>query len=102
MVIFTVWTVSILLEQKKLKHIKKVCENKDFCHAVMPSEDTTILKSNQYQKSDQAPFIIYADVVCLIERTDGCKNNPEDSSTTKVGEHIPSDFQYLQYRHLKA
>ena len=23
---------------------------------------------------------------------DGCKNNPENSFTTKVGEHIPSDF----------
>ena len=55
MVIFTAWIVFILLEQKKLKHIKKVCESKDFCHVVMPSEDTTILKSNQYQKSDKAP-----------------------------------------------
>ena len=28
----------------------------------------------------------------LIEKIDGCKNNPENSSTTKVGEHIPSGF----------
>ena len=33
---------------------------------------------------------------------DGCKNNPENSSTTKVGEHIPSVFQYIQYHHLKT
>ena len=26
---------------------------------------------------------------CLIDK---CKNNTENSSTTKVGEHIPSDF----------
>ena len=30
----------------------KVCENKDFCNAVMPSEDTKILKFNQDYKSD--------------------------------------------------
>ena len=58
----------------------------------MPSEDTKILEFNQYQKSDKAPFVIYAGPECLIEKIDGCKNNPEKSSTTKVGEHIPSGF----------
>ena len=55
----------------------------------MPSEDTKILEFNQYRKSDKAPLIIYADVECLIEKIDECKNNPENSSTTKVSEHIP-------------
>ena len=27
-----------------------------------------------------------------MEKTDWCKNNPENSSTTKVSEHIPPDF----------
>ena len=44
----------------------------------MLSEDTKTLKFLQYQKSDKATFIIYADLECLIERTDGCKNNPEN------------------------
>ena len=39
-----------------------VCENKDFCSVIMPSKDTKILELNQYQKSDKAPFIIYADL----------------------------------------
>ena len=56
----------------------------------MPSEDTKIF--NQYQKSDKIPFIIYADFECLIEKIDGCKNNPENSYTIKVSEHIPSGF----------
>ena len=58
----------------------------------MPSEDTKILEDNQYQKSDTAPFIIYADLECIIAKTDGCKNNPENSSTTKVSKHVPSGF----------
>ena len=53
----------------------------------MSSEDTKILEFNQYQISDKATFVIYADVACLIEKTDGCKNNPENSSTTKVIKH---------------
>ena len=71
---------------------KRVCENKDFCNIIMPSKDTKILEFNQYQKSDKAPFIIYADLECIIEKIDECKKNPENSSTTNVSEHIPSGF----------
>ena len=38
----------------------------------MPSEDNKILELNQYQKSDKALFIIYADLECLMEKFDGC------------------------------
>ena len=78
--------------KNKLESHKRVCEKKDFCNGIMPSEDTKILEFNQYQKSDKAPLIIYADLECIIEKTDRCKSNPENSSKTKVGEHIPSGF----------
>ena len=64
----------------------------------MSSEDTKILEFNQYQKSHKAPFIIYADLECILGKIDGCKINPENSSTTKKDKHI----QCLQYYHLKA
>ena len=47
---------------------------------------------NHYQKSNKAPLITCTDNECIIEKVDGCKNNPENSSTTKVDEHIPSSF----------
>ena len=50
----------------------------------MPFEDLKILEFNQYQKSDKAQLIIYGDLECLIEKIDRCKNNTENSSTTKV------------------
>ena len=50
----------------------------------MLSEDTQISELNQCQKPNKAPFIIYADLECLIEKIDGCKNNRKNSSTTKV------------------
>ena len=62
---------------------------------INPSEDTKILKFNQYQKSDKAPFIIYVDFKSIIEKINGCKNNTEKSSATKVSGHIPLDFQCL-------
>ena len=58
----------------------------------MPSEKTKILECNQYQNIDQAIFFIYADHECLIEKIDRCKNNPENSSATKLCEHITSGF----------
>ena len=58
----------------------------------MPSEGTKILEFNQYQKYDKASFIIYADLECLIEKIDRCKNNPENSFTTKEDEHIHQVF----------
>ena len=58
----------------------------------MPSEHTKILDFNQYQKSDKVPFIIYADLECLIEKIDGYKNNTQNSFTIKVNEHIPLGF----------
>ena len=68
----------------------------------MPFEETKVLEFNQCQKSDEAPFIIYADLECIIEKIDRCKNNPENSSTTKVSEHIPPGSSCLQYLLLEA
>ena len=73
----------------------------------MSFEDTKILEFNQNQKSDKASLIIYADLECIIEKIDGCKNNPKNSSTTKVSEYIPlvfsmsaiSSFRSIQNKH---
>ena len=62
---------------------KSLCEYKNFYNVVMPTEDSKILEFNQYKKSDKAPFVIYADLECLIEKIDGCKNNTENSSGRK-------------------
>ena len=90
------------ITKNKLESHRKVCENKDICNIVMSPEDTKILEFNQYKKSNKAPFIIYADVECLIEMIDGCKNIPENSSTTKVVKIFHQVFQCLQHCHLKA
>ena len=79
-------------KKTKLESYKKVCENEEFCNAIMPSEDTKILQFNQHQKSDKASVTTYADLECINKETDGFKNNPENSSTTEVSEHIPLNF----------
>ena len=83
---------SLFQNKKKLESHKTVRENKDFCNVIMSFENTKILESNQYQKFDKAPFIIYADLEFIIEKIDGCKHNPENSCTAKVSEDIASSF----------
>ena len=65
---------------------------KYFCNILVPSEDTKTVEFNQYKQSDKAPFVNYPDLDCFIEKIDRCKNNPENSSVTKVGEHISYCF----------
>ena len=36
--------------------------------------------------------MIYATLARLIKKIDECENNPENSSMTKVSEHILSNF----------
>ena len=57
---------SFFYNKNKLEPHKRVCENKEFCNVIMPSEDTKILEFNQYQT--------------------------ENSSATKVSGHSPSGF----------
>ena len=53
---------------ENLNHIKKYVKIKDFCIIAISSEDTKILEFNQCKKSDKAPFNIYVDLECLIEK----------------------------------
>ena len=49
----------------------------------MPDKNYKILKYNPRKKSLKRPFIIYADLECLLEKMDICHNNPEKPCTEK-------------------
>ena len=53
--------------ENKLKKHKKVCENHDYCYVEMPEEYNKILKYNEGEKSMRFPFIIIANLECLLE-----------------------------------
>ena len=79
--------------KNKLNFHQKICENKDFCGIVLSSQENNILKLNQNIRSKQTPCIIYADLESLIQKMDVCSNNPENSSTTKIGDIFLADIQ---------
>ena len=49
----------------------------------MPKENEKI-KYLPGEKSLKAPFIVYADLECLLEKVQYCQNNPENSYTEKM------------------
>ena len=63
----------------------------------MPNEDNETLKYISGEKSLKVPFIIYADLECLLKKTNTCQNNPDDSYTEKKATHTPSRlfFSYM-------
>ena len=69
--------------ENKLKKHEKVWNHHDYCSVEMPNEDNKILKYNYGERSLKAPFIIYADLECLLEKMHSCQNNPEKSYTEK-------------------
>ena len=75
--------------KNKLQSHKKICENCNYCNVEMPNEGNKIIKYNQGEKSIKSPFIIYADLECLLEKISTCYNNPEKSSTTEINKHTP-------------
>ena len=55
-----------------------------------------------HQKSDKVPFNIYADLESLIQKIEGCKNNPEKSSAKSQVKIFHQIFQCLQHHHFNA
>ena len=58
----------------------------------MPTKDNNIIKYNHGEESMKLPFVIYADLECLIEKMSTCINNPNESSTTKINNYTPSGY----------
>ena len=84
--------------ENKLNVHKNLCENHEHCNIEMPSPNNNLIKYNQGEKSLELPFIIYADLECLLKKIDTYQNNPELSSTTKINQHIPSGYSiYTNY-----
>ena len=63
----------------------------------MPNEDNKIIKYNQGGEYIRSPFIIYADLECLLEKISTCHNNPNESSTTEISKHTRSGYSLFTH-----
>ena len=63
----------------------------------MPTKDNNIIKYKKGEKSIKLPFVIYANLECLLEKMDTCYNNPKESSTTEKNKHTPSGYSLFTH-----
>ena len=81
--------------EEKFRKNKRICENHDFCFLKMPDEDNKILEYILGKKSLKVPYIICADLECLLQKINTCQNNPEKSYTEKKAMHRPSGYSLV-------
>ena len=83
--------------KNKLEAHKKICGNHDYCNIEMPTKDNNTIKYNQGEKYIKLPFVVYADLECLLEKMSTCQNNPNESSTTEINKHTPSGYSLFTH-----
>ena len=84
--------------ENKLEAHKEICENHDYCHVEMPTKNNNIIKYNHGENSMKLPFVIYADLECLLEEMGTCINNPNESSSRyTINKHVPSGYSMFTH-----
>ena len=75
-----------------LKRHERLCDNNDYCNVEMPKPCNKTLKYNHGEKSLKTPFVIYADLECLLLKQQSCQNNPNESYTERKAIHEPCGY----------
>ena len=83
--------------KNKPEEHKKICENHDYCNVEMPTKDNNTIKYNQGENSIKLPFVIYADLECLLKKMSTRQNNPNESSATKINKRTPSGYSLFTH-----
>ena len=68
-----------------------MCENNDYCSVEMPTQFKT-LRCNHGEKWLKTPFVIYADLECLLLKQQLCQSKPNDSYTERKAIHEPCGY----------
>ena len=77
----------------KLKKHERIFNNHYYSRIDMPKENEKT-KYLPGEKSLKAPFIVYADLECLLEKVQYCQNNPKNSYTEKQSKHKSSGYAW--------
>ena len=64
----------------------------------LPKQGENKMSFTNYHKQMKAPYVIYADFECILEKIDGCEPSPEESFTVKTERHEPCGFSYIVVR----
>ena len=75
-----------------LKKHEQLRENNDYSYIEMPNKKNNTLKYSEGAKSLKIPYVIYADLECLLLKQQSCQNNPSKSYTERKAIHEPCGY----------
>ena len=64
----------------------------------MLKEGENKMSFTNYYKQMKAPYVIYADFECVLEKISGCEPSADKSFTVKTEKHVPCGFSYIAVR----
>jgi len=64
----------------------------------MLKEGENKMAFKNYHKQMKAPYVVYADFECVLEKIDGCEPRPDKSFTVKTERHKPSGVSFIVVR----
>ena len=68
----------------------------------MLTKDNNTMKYNQGEKSIKLPFVVYADLECLLEKIITCQNNPNKHTPSGVFAHCLFDKSKNKLNHYRG
>ena len=79
--------------QESLNKHQEYCKEHESVKRELP-EQGTMLKFENYYRSEKVSFVVYAYFESYIKPLDACEPNPENSYTNQYQNHEPSNFCY--------
>ena len=80
-----------------LKRHERLCANNDYCNVEMPKPCNKTFKYNHGEKSLKVPFVIYADLECLLIKQQSYQNNPNAFYTERKAIHEPCGYLRINF-----
>ena len=73
----------------------KKMRSDQICLVKMPEDKNKFIASTPGKNTLKNPFIIYADIECLLKPISTCDNSADNSFTIKTSKHVPSGYSML-------
>ena len=73
----------------------KKMRSDQICLVKMPEDKNKFIASTHGKNTLKNPFIIYADIECLLKPISTCDNSADNSFTIKTSKHVPSGYSIL-------
>jgi len=86
----------------KLEAHSVVCREMNDCGIRLPSNDVKWLSFSNHNRKERVPFIIYADLECILEKTDSNPKTSQHHRVFSIGYYVRCSYDeslsYYQFR----